>query len=57
MKMAAVSEDALNAVMGYLGTRPYQEVFRLIEAVQSTAKPITEPEPSNEVSENAGPVL
>jgi hypothetical protein len=44
MKMAIVSEEALNAVMGYLGTRPYQEVFKLIEGIQSTAKPFVEPE-------------
>jgi hypothetical protein len=44
MKQAIVSEDALNAVMGYLGTRPYQEVFKMIADVQASAKPFVEPE-------------
>jgi len=48
MKQALVSEDALNAVMGYLGTRPYQEVYKLIEGVQTTAKPFVEPLPKED---------
>lgn len=48
MKQAILSEDALNAVMGYLGTKPYQEVYKLIEAVQSTAKPFVEPSPKED---------
>jgi len=31
--------DAINQVLGYLGTRPYQEVFHLIQAIQEAAKP------------------
>jgi hypothetical protein len=49
MKRAILSEEALNAVMGYLGTKPYQEVYKLIEGVQSTAKPFVEPDESNPV--------
>ena len=28
----------VNALLGYLGARPYQEVFQLIEAMQKEAK-------------------
>ncbi len=31
--------DLINQVLGYLGTRPYQEVFSLIQAIQDAAKP------------------
>jgi hypothetical protein len=34
--------------MGYLGTRPYQEVFQLIEAIQKEAKEQPAPELTNE---------
>lgn len=44
MKKAIVSEEALNAVMGYLGTKPFQEVYKLIQDIQATAKPFVEPE-------------
>ena len=30
--------DLVNQVLGYLGTRPYQEVFQLIQAIQEAAK-------------------
>jgi hypothetical protein len=51
MKQAIVSEEALNAVMGYLGTRPYQEVYKLIADVQSSAKPFVEPDAPVETPE------
>jgi hypothetical protein len=35
--------EVANQVLGYLGTRPYQEVFHLIQAVQEAAKPKEEP--------------
>jgi hypothetical protein len=43
MDKIQISTALLNQIMGYLGTRPYQEVFQLIEAVQSEAK--NQPEP------------
>ena len=36
--------ETVNQIMGYLVTRPYQEVFQLIQAVQDTAKPLAAPE-------------
>ena len=43
MEKLQISTQLLNYIMGYLGTRPYQEVFQLIEAVQNEAK--NQPEP------------
>jgi hypothetical protein len=31
--------ETINQILGYLGTRPYQEVFQLIQAIQDAAKP------------------
>jgi len=31
--------ETINQVLGYLGTRPYQEVFQMIQAIQEAAKP------------------
>ena len=39
--------ETINQVLGYLGTRPYQEVFHLIQAIQEAAKP-QEAEPKDE---------
>jgi hypothetical protein len=38
--------EVVNQVLGYLGTRPYQEVYGLIQAIQEAAKPpaVTEPD-------------
>jgi hypothetical protein len=30
--------DLVNNILGYLGTRPYQEVYQLIAAFQEAAK-------------------
>jgi hypothetical protein len=38
MKLQLPIETA-NQLLGYLGTRPYQEVFQLIQAIQDAAKP------------------
>jgi hypothetical protein len=34
-----LSVETINQILGYLGTRPYQEVFNLIQAIQDAAKP------------------
>lgn len=31
--------EVANQIIGYLGARPYQEVFHLIQAIQEAAKP------------------
>ena len=35
----ALTLPLLNAVLQYLGTRPYQETFQLIQAIQEQAIP------------------
>jgi hypothetical protein len=34
MQNITLSVQTINAVMAYLGTKPFQEVFQIIEAVQ-----------------------
>jgi hypothetical protein len=43
--------ETANQILGYLGTRPYQEVFQLIQAIQEAAKP---PEPPKVEDGNSG---
>lgn len=31
--------ETANQILGYLGTRPYQEVYSLIQGIQDAAKP------------------
>lgn len=31
--------ETVNQLLGYLGARPYQEVYQLIQAIQDAAKP------------------
>ena len=31
--------ETANQILGYLGTRPYQEVYALVQAIQDAAKP------------------
>ena len=38
METLKISTQLLNAVIGYLGSRPYQETFQLIQALQDEAK-------------------
>lgn len=42
MKLQLPIETA-NQLLGYLGTRPYQEVYQLIQAIQDAAKPSEAP--------------
>jgi hypothetical protein len=42
MEKITLSTNLVNAIIGYLGTRPYQEVFQLVEAMQKEAKDQTE---------------
>jgi hypothetical protein len=38
MNELIISTQVLNQVLGYLGSRPYQEVFQLVEAIQKEAQ-------------------
>ena len=40
--MITLSVETVNAILGYLGTRPYQEVYQLIAAIQVAATPVEE---------------
>lgn len=53
MNKITISVDVLNQVMGYLGTRPYQEVFQFITALQAEASgQITAPIVEDPVAES-----
>lgn len=41
--MINLSVETVNAILGYLGTRPYQEVYQLIAAIQAAAALKEEP--------------
>ncbi len=49
MKLQLPIETA-NQLLGYLGTRPYQEVYQLIQAIQDAAKPAEPPKEENGLS-------
>ena len=36
--MIKISEELANAILGYLGKQPYQDVYQLISAIQQSAK-------------------
>ena len=38
MEKITLSTQLVNQIMAYLGTKPFQEVFQLIEAVQKEAQ-------------------
>ena len=45
MEKLFISVNLVNAVLQYLGTQPYQNVYQLVEALQKEAKEQTkEPE-------------
>ena len=39
MKEITIKIELANAILNYLGSRPYGEVFQLIQAIQSAAQP------------------
>jgi len=43
-----LSIDLINAILGYLGTKPFAEVAQLINAIQSEAAKLSEPEQPKE---------
>ena len=38
MENLTLSTQLVNQILGYIGTRPYQETFQLIEALQKEAQ-------------------
>ena len=44
--------EIANQLLGYLGTRPYQEVFQLVHAIQEAAKLQEPPKVENGTSGN-----
>jgi hypothetical protein len=38
-KKIEITVDLLNAVLAYLGAKPYQETFQIIQAIQEQAIP------------------
>jgi hypothetical protein len=45
MQTVPLSIDLLNQILGYLGTKPYQESFQLIDAIQNEVKAAMTPTP------------
>ena len=43
MEKITLSVQTVNMIMGYLGTKPYQEVFQIIEAVNKEVQAQQEP--------------
>jgi hypothetical protein len=46
MENATVSIALLNAILQYLGTQPYAQVFQLIQAIQKEVESAKKPEES-----------
>jgi len=46
MESIKLSTQLVNGILQYLGTRPYGEVFQIIEAIQKEAKEQTPTEPA-----------
>ena len=44
MDKLQISAQLLNGIIGYLGTRPYQEVFQLVQALQAEVQSQTPPQ-------------
>jgi hypothetical protein len=43
MNEIKLSTNLVNAIMQYLGTRPYADVFQLVDAIQKEAKEQAQP--------------
>lgn len=55
MKLFTISEETINQVLAYLGTRPYTEVYKVVQKLLTEVKPLN-PEPeaaAPEVQEEA----
>jgi len=48
MNEIKLSTNLVNALLQYLGTRPYTEVFQVIEAIQKEAKEQSQQAPTGE---------
>jgi hypothetical protein len=48
MNEIKLSTNLVNAILQYLGTRPYTEVFQVIEAIQKEAKEQSQQAPTGE---------
>jgi hypothetical protein len=46
MNEIKLSTNLVNAILQYLGSRPYADVFQLVEAIQKEAKDQTPPTPT-----------
>jgi hypothetical protein len=46
-----LSLSLVNAVLQYLGSRPYAEIFQLVQAIQAQAAPQVTPAESEELAE------
>ena len=44
MEKLQISTQLVNAMLAYLGTKPFQEVFQLISAIQAEANNQAKPE-------------
>jgi hypothetical protein len=44
LKEITISVELANAILGYLGSRPYGEVFQMVQAIQQAATPKEETE-------------
>jgi hypothetical protein len=48
MNEIKLSTNLINSILQYIGTRPYSEVFQIVEAIQKEAKEQIKPEITEE---------